>query len=83
MLCTLALGQSYNKLPTTVADPGFPVGGHGPRMGGRGPPRQLRFENFACQNERIWTHRGARAGHAPLDPPMNYTYTSFQLLLHK
>ena len=38
--------------------------------GGRGPPRRLRFENFACQNERILTRRGARAGRAPLDPPM-------------
>ena len=41
-----------------MADPGFPVGGRRPRRGGRGPPRQLRFENFACQNERIWTRRG-------------------------
>ena len=46
-------------------------GGRGPRMGGRGPPRRLRFENFACQNERIWTRRGGRApGAPPLDPPM-------------
>ena len=27
-------------------------------QGGRGPPRRLRFENVACQNERIWTRRG-------------------------
>ena len=46
-------------------------GGRGPRRGSHGPPRWLRFENFACQNERIWTRRGgARAGRAPLDPPM-------------
>ena len=53
----------------SVADPGFPVegGGRGPRTGGRGPPRRLRFKNFACQNERIWTRRG---GAPPLDPPM-------------
>ena len=52
----------------TVADPGFPVeGGVDLVGGGRGPPRWLHFENFACQNERIWTHRGARAGCAP--PP--------------
>ena len=39
--------------------------------GGRGPPRQLRFKNFACQNERNWTRRGGRApGAPPLDPPM-------------
>ena len=37
-----------------MADPGFPVGGRGPRRGGRGLPRRLRFENFVCQYERIW-----------------------------
>ena len=41
-----------------VADPGFLVGG-------RGLPRWLRFENFVCQSERIWTLRGACAGHGP------------------
>ena len=57
----------------SVADPGFPVGGgRGPRRRGCGLPRQLRFENFVCQNERIGTLRGARTGHAPLDPPMNF-----------
>ena len=31
-------------------------------VGGRQLPRQLRFEKFVCQNERIWTQRGgARA----------------------
>ena len=42
-----------------VADPGFPVGG------GRQLPRRLRFEKFVCQNERIWTLRGARSDGAP------------------
>ena len=38
-----------------LADPGFPVGGRGPRGvgGGRGLPRHLRFKKFVCQNERI------------------------------
>ena len=46
-------------------------GGHGPHTGGRGPPRRLRFKNFACQNERIWTRRGGHVpGMPPLDPPM-------------
>ena len=55
-----------------MADPGFPVGGgRGPRTGGRGPLRWLRFENFACQNERIWTRRGGARLAPPLDPPMN------------
>ena len=58
-----------------VADPGFPVGGRGPLTGGRGLLRRLRFENFVCQNERIWT-LGARGGDvrrasANVDPPMN------------
>ena len=52
-------------LHVSVADPGFPVGGRGPRRGGGGLLRQLRFENFVCRNERIWTLRGACAGHAP------------------
>ena len=48
-----------------VADPGFPVGRGMDLIGGRGLPRRLCFENFVCQNERIWTLRGACAGHAP------------------
>ena len=57
-------------------------GGVGRRRGDRGPPRRLRFENFACQNERIWTRRGARAGRAPLDPPMvglHHTFMNFKV----
>ena len=46
------------NLAKTVADPGFPVEGGVDLVGGRGLPRQLRFENFVCQNERIWTLRG-------------------------
>ena len=50
---------------SSVADLGFPVGGRGPRRGGGGLPRWLRFENFLCQNERIWAlgGGGACAGH--------------------
>ena len=53
-----------------VADPGFPVGGSTCR--GRRLPRRLRFENFVCQNERIWTLSGRRGVHwaYPVDPPM-------------
>ena len=44
-------------------------------VGGRGLPRQLRFENFVCQNERIWT-LGGGGGCAPVsvnvDPPMHH-----------
>ena len=45
----------HNRLSCPVADAGFPIGGRGPRRGGRGPPRRLHYENFVCQNERIWT----------------------------
>ena len=48
-----------------MADPGFPVGGRGPRGGGRGLPRWLRFRNFVCQNERIGTLRGCAPGTPP------------------
>ena len=40
--------------------------------GGRRLLRQLRFENFVCQNERIWTLRGEGRRACPLDPPMIY-----------
>ena len=53
------------KLTLSVADPGFPVGGRGPRRRGCGLPRQLHFKNFVCQNERIGTLGGARAGRPP------------------
>ena len=51
----------YNRL--AVADPGFPVGGCG-------PPTWVLFGKNVCENERIWSHRGACARHAPPDPPM-------------
>ena len=60
---------SLNLIPCAVADPGFHVGGVD-LVGGRGLPRRLHFVKFVCQNERIVSFRGARAGYAPLDPPM-------------
>ena len=53
-----------------VADPGFPVGGMD-LVGGRGLPRHLRFEKFACQNEGIETLGGVRRARPPSDPPMH------------
>ena len=44
-------------------------GGRGPCTGGRGPLRRLRFENFACQNERIWTRRGGGGARRARPPP--------------
>ena len=61
---------SFVKCQLSVADPGFPVGGRGPRRRGRGLPRWLHFENFVCQNERIWTLGGVCRAR-PLDPPMD------------
>ena len=46
-------------------------GGRGPRRRGCELPRQLRFENFVCQNVRIGTLRGGGTCQVyPLDPPM-------------
>ena len=57
-------------LQDVVADPGFPVGEGVHPLGGRGPPTWALFGEKVCKNERIGSHRGACAGHAPLDPPM-------------
>ena len=42
-----------------VVDLGFPVGG------GRGSPTWALFGENVCKNERIGSHRGACARHAP------------------
>ena len=50
----------------SVADPGFPIGGVDlVGRGGAWTPEVVTFQKFVCQNERIWTLRGACAGHAP------------------
>ena len=54
----------------------FPWGGGGVDLvrGGRGLPRRLHFENFVCQNERIWTLSGGGGGvrraTVNVDPPL-------------
>ena len=55
-----------------AADPGFPVGG-------RQLPRRLRFENFVCQNERIWTLRGW--GACRRHPPGSATGYTFYFVM--
>ena len=40
-------------------------GGGGGGGGGRGPPTWALFGENVCENERIGSHRGACAGHAP------------------
>ena len=57
----------------TVADPGFPIGGHGPIRGGCGPPTRALFGKNVCKNERIGSCRGCALGTPLLDPPMNDT----------
>ena len=42
----------------TVADPGFPIGGHAPIGGGHGPLMWALFGKNVCKNERIGSHRG-------------------------
>ena len=51
-----------DNLYNPVADPGLPVGGVD-FVGGGGLPRWLRFKNFVCQNERIWTLGGVHRAH--------------------
>ena len=51
------------------------------RRGGRQLPRQLRFEKFVCQNERIWTCRGRAPAAPPLDPPLGRGVLSFDALM--
>ena len=58
--------------PVGVADPGFPVGGGVDLLGGRGPLAWVLFGKNVCENERIWSHRGACARHVPLDPPVSF-----------
>ena len=41
-----------------VADLGFPIGGHAPIRGERGPPTLALFGENVCKNERIGSHRG-------------------------
>ena len=53
---------------SSVADPGFSIGG-GVDLGGRGLSRRLHFENFICQNETSGPLGGVRRA-CPLDPPM-------------
>ena len=72
MLYDLKNGQ-YGILQFSVADAGFPVGG-------RQLPRRLRFVKFVCQNERISTLRGARAGGTP---PGSATGSEKSMVIYK
>ena len=65
-----------------VADPGFPRGG------GTNPPKGAPSYDFAKFSqkvhkiERIWTPRGARIPHAPLDPPLQTVILTRECLVH-
>ena len=41
-------------------------------LGGHEPSTQALFGENVCENERIWSDRGACTRHAPLDPPMHF-----------
>ena len=51
---------------TSVADPGFPVGGCVYLLGGCGPLARVLFGENVCENDRIGSHRG---GVRPARPP--------------
>ena len=59
---------------SSVADPGFPVGGRG-LVGKCGPPMRVLFSENVCENKRIGSRRG-RARRTPPDPPMLLINTS-------
>ena len=53
-----------------VADPGFPVGGRGPRRGAMDPRGSYISKILHVKMKESGPIGGARAGRAPLDPPM-------------
>ena len=62
-----------------MADPGFPVGGRGPRRGGPWTPEAGTFQKILyVKMKESGPVGGARAGRAPLDPPMDQFTTLIQ-----
>ena len=60
--CKIVVGSAMMNY-VTGADPGFPVGGREPVLGGgRGPPTQVLFVENVCKIERIGSGRGTCAG---------------------
>ena len=53
-----------------VADPGFPVGVRGPRRGAVDPRGGYVLKILHVKTKESGPVGGARAGRAPLDPPM-------------
>ena len=74
------IGIMYLSVP--VADPGFPVSGGAPsHLGGGGT--NLQNGNIlvkTCNNEKIGSHWGGRAGIAPLGPANEYMPGMFQCM---
>ena len=76
--------RHFNTKCSTMAHKVFPKRSHfsgGSRishrggmhpLGGRGPLTWALFSENVCENERIGSHRGACARHAPPDPPMHF-----------
>ena len=63
----------------SVADPGFPMGGHAPVRRGRGPPTWALFSENVCKNERIGSHRGGV--HLAWPPPRSANECEYYHLL--
>ena len=62
----LARSRNATIFDTTVADPGFPIGGRAP-VRGCGPLMWVLFGENVCEKERIGSHRVWRAPGTP--PP--------------
>ena len=54
----------------SVADPGFPIGGRGPRRGGVDSRGGYVSKILYVKTKESGSVGGVCAGHAPLDPPM-------------
>ena len=72
-VCDLLLKQWFIA-PITVADPGFPIGGHGPWKRGHGPLRQLCFTKILHVEMKESGPIGGHVPGVPLDPPMHQSY---------
>ena len=64
----------------TVADPGFPVGGRGPRRGAW-TPEAVTFQKICMSKRKNLDPWGQAPGTPPLDPPMYHAIMSLLLVL--
>ena len=62
LFCSNCKSKTFRQI--SVADPGFPVGGHGPRRGAW-TPKAVTFRKFCMSKRKNLDPWGACAGHAP------------------